>query len=221
MDLLVVRHGESEGNALGQLQGHFDSPLTPLGRAQARRAGAWLKAHGPRWSAAYASPLARAKETAEIIIGQTGYPEATLDDDLREVGAGDLEGLTRDDIWKRYPKFVDRGVTDLGDFAEFGGEGYEQVQARVHRLLARIESRHRAGADVVLVVAHGGILFQIVKAAVCVPVPRVCILQWGNCTATLLRFRERRRTYMAEVTWHVPIDLMGGGSGEESTGVFR
>ena len=101
MDLLFVRHGESEGNALGQLQGRIDSPLTPLGRAQARRVGAWLKQHGPRWSAAYASPLARARETAEIIIGQTGYPEATLDDDLREVGAGDLEGLTRDDIWKR------------------------------------------------------------------------------------------------------------------------
>jgi broad specificity phosphatase PhoE len=221
MDIILVRHGESEGNALGRLQGHVDSPLTPLGRAQARRVGGWLKVHAPRWAAAYASPLARAKETAGIICEQTGYTQSILDDDLREVGAGRLEGLTRDEIWSRYPRFAERQITELGDFAEFEGEAYEGVQERVRRVLARLESAHRAAADVVLVVAHGGILFQIVKAAVCVPVPRVCILQWGNCTATLLRFRERRRTYMAEVTWHVPLDLMGGGPAEESTGVFR
>jgi broad specificity phosphatase PhoE len=69
---------------------------------------------------------------------------------------------------------------------------------------------HKADADLVLLVAHGGINFQIVKAAVCVPVPRVCILHWGNCTTTQLRFRDRRDAYMAEVTWHVPIELMGG-----------
>jgi broad specificity phosphatase PhoE len=221
MHILLVRHGESEGNSLGQLQGHFDSPLTPLGRAQARRVGTWLKAQAPRWSAAYASPLARARETADIIAAQSGYPAPTHDDDLREVAAGSLEGLTREEIWKRHPRFVERTITDLGDFAEFGGEGYEDVQARVSRVLTRIQGRHRAGEDVVLVVAHGGIIFQLVKSVVCVPVPRVCILQWGNCTATLLRFRERRGTYMAEVTWHVPLELMGGGSGEESTGIFR
>jgi broad specificity phosphatase PhoE len=221
MDLLLVRHGESEGNALGQLQGHFDSPLTPLGRAQARRAGAWLKAQAPRWAAAYASPLARARETAAIIASQTGYSEPTHDDDLREVAAGELEGLNREQIWKKYPGYADRKITDLGDFSEFGGEGYDDVQGRIRRMLGRIEARHRPGSDVVLVVAHGGLLFQLVKSVVCVPVPRVCILQWGNCTATLLRFRERRGAFMAEVTWHVPIELMGGGSGEESTGVFR
>lgn len=221
MDLLLVRHGESEGNSLGQLQGHVDSPLTPLGRAQARRVGAWLKAQAPRWAAAYCSPLSRARETAEIITNQTGYPAALHDDDLREVAAGELEGLNRDQIWKKYPGYADRKITDLGDFAEFGGEGYDDLQARVGRFRERLERRHKPGADVVLVVAHGGLLFQLVKSVVCVPVPRVCILQWGNCTATLLRFRERRGTFMAEVTWHVPIDLMGMSSGEESTGVFR
>ncbi len=221
MDILLVRHGESEGNVLGRLQGHGDSPLTALGRAQARRLGGWLKVHGPRWSAAYASPLARARETAQLIAERSGFPAPTIEEDLREVCAGSLEGLTRDEIFKRHPHYIQRGITDLGDFGEFGGEAYDDVQARVRRVLARLEDRHRPGADVVLVVAHGGINFQIVKAAVCVPVPRVCILSWGNCTVALLRFRERRSTYMAEVAWHVPIDLMGGGSGEESTGVFR
>jgi broad specificity phosphatase PhoE len=221
MDILLVRHGESEGNVLGRIQGHVDSPLTDVGRAQAARLGKWLRARGLRWSTAYASPLARARDTAAILAEQTGFPAALPDEDLREVGVGQLEGLTRDEIFKRHPRFVDRAITDLGDFEEFGGEGYDAVQARAGRVLQRLEQRHRAGADVVLLVAHGGINFQIVKAAVCVPVPRVCILHWGNCTAALLRFRERRGTYMAEVTWHVPIDLMGGEEGAGSTGVFR
>jgi 2,3-bisphosphoglycerate-dependent phosphoglycerate mutase len=228
MDILLVRHGESESNLIGRLQGHQDSPLTPLGRAQAARLGEWLRARGLRWSAAYASPLSRARETASILAEKSGYPQAELDDDLREIAAGDLEGLTRDEMLKKYPGFIERKVTDLGDFAEFGGEGYEDVQARVARVLHKIDARHRKTADVVLLVAHGGINFQLVKTAVCIPVPRVCILHWGNCTSTLLRFRDRRGTYMAEVAWHVPVDLLSSFAvgnetpvGAESTGVFR
>jgi len=129
--------------------------------------------------------------------------------------------MTRDEIGRKYPTFLTRALADLGDFSEFGGETYDSVQSRVRRVLARLEKAHREGADRVLVVAHGGINFQLVKAAICVPVPSVCIMQWGNCTACLLRFRDRRDVYMADVAWHVPLELMGGGPGDGSTGVFR
>jgi broad specificity phosphatase PhoE len=222
MDLLLVRHGESEGNLAGRLQGSVDSPLTPLGRSQAARVGDWLKARGLRWTAAYASPLARARDTAGIIAEKTGWPAPILDEDLREVGAGSLESLTREEIFRKYPRFAERAITDLGDFEEFGGESYAGVQERVQRVLSKMLQRHKADADLVLLVAHGGINFQIVKAAVCVPVPRVCILHWGNCTAALLRFRDRRGTYMAEVGFHVPIELMGGQPSDGgSSGAFR
>jgi broad specificity phosphatase PhoE len=221
MDLLLVRHGESAGNLEGRLQGSVDSPLTPLGRSQAARLGEWLRARGLRWNAAYASPLSRARETAAIIAEKSGFTEAVVDEDLREVDAGSLESLTRDEIFKKHPRFIERSITDLGDFEEFGGEGYDAVQARVERVLARVEARHRVAADLVLIVAHGGINFQIVKRAVCVPVPRVCILRYGNCSTTLLQFRDRRGTYMAEVNFHVPIELMGGESGAGSSGAFR
>src|SRR5262249_44163795 len=162
----------------------------------------WLSETGFRWSAAYASPLSRARETAAIIARRTGFPEPTIDEDLAEVSVGSLEALTREDIEGRYPTFMTRAITDLGDFSEFGGESYDDVQARTRRMLEKLQKNHRAMADRVLVVAHGGINFQLVKAAICLPVPRVCILHWGNCTATLLRFRERRGIYMAEVAWH-------------------
>lgn len=221
MDLILVRHGESAGNLEGRLQGSIDSPLTPLGRSQAARVGEWLKARGLRWNAAYCSPLVRARDTAGIIAEKSGFGEAIVDEDLREVGAGNLESLTRDEIFKKYPRFIQRSITDLGDFEEFGGEGYEAVQARLRRFLTRVEARHRAGADLVLVVAHGGVNFQMVKASVCVPVPRVAILHYGNCSATMLRFRDRRGTYIGEVYFHVPIELMGGDSGDGSSGAFR
>jgi uncharacterized phosphatase len=221
MDILFVRHGESQNNFEGRLQGQNDSPLTEKGRAQAATLAGWLVERGFRWSAAYSSPLSRARETAEMLAAKTGYPRPVVDEDLAEVSVGLLEAMTRDEIGQRHPTFLSRAITDLGDFSEFGGESYDSVQTRTRRFLARLEKTHREGADQVLVVAHGGINFQIVKAAICLPVPRVCILQWGNCTASLLRFRERRGVYMAEVAWHVPLELIGSGQGAGTTAVFR
>lgn len=221
MDILLVRHGESEGNARGEIQGHSDAPLTEKGRSQAALAAEWLRARDLRWQAAYASPLARARDTARIIAETTGFPAPELDPDLREVGVGALEGLKREDIVHRFPHFMQRDITDLGDFEEFGGEGYPVVQARVDRFWDRMKTAHAQSADRVLVVAHGGINFQLVKSAVCIPVPRVCILTWGNCTVTLVRFRDRRGHFMGEIAWHVPLELMGGEAAPGTTGVFR
>jgi broad specificity phosphatase PhoE len=221
VDILFVRHGESENNANGRLQGRNDSPLTDRGRTQAATLAAWLLERGFRWSTAYASPLSRARETAEILAEKTGFPRPVVDEDLAEVSVGSLEALTRDEIGERYPTFMSRAIADLGDFSEFGGESYDSVQARTLRVLTRLQKTHREAADQVLVVAHGGMNFQMVKAAICLPVPRVCILQWGNCTASLLRFRERRGVYMADIAWHVPLELMGGAPAPGATAVFR
>src|SRR5260221_2634717 len=198
MDILLVRHGESEGNVLGRLQGHGDSPLTALGRAQARRLGGWLRVHGPRWSAAYAAPLAGARETAQLIAERSGFPVPTIEEDLREVCAGSLEGLTRDEIFKRHPHYIQRGITDLGDFGEFGGEAYDDVQARVRRVLARLEDRHRPGADVVLVVAHGGVHFPIVETAGGGSPSRGFLFFCGDLNGGLARLPGRRRAFTAE-----------------------
>jgi hypothetical protein len=66
----------------------------------------------------------------------------------------------------------------------------------------------------VLLVGHGGFHFQLAKSLICEPVPRVCILRITNCAATLIRLRERHATYMGELLWHIPVDLMGEGSRE-------
>jgi len=208
MDILLVRHGESEGNRDQKLQGSSDKPLTDKGRGQAKRLGAWLAARGARVDAAYCSPLSRAKETAAIITETAGLPEPTVLADVAEIHAGSLEDMTRDEIVDAHPEFLGRRLSSLGDFSDFGGESHADVMARVDRTIERFTEAHRHDRHRVLLVAHGGFNFHFTKALLCDPVPRLSMVRWGNCTATLIRLRERRGHYIGELTWHVPVELM-------------
>ena len=134
------------------------------------------------------------------------------------------KGSRRDNCRIGSPKSLTRRTKplhELGDFAEFGGESYENVQTRVRAFYAKLEAEHRASADRVAIVGHGGFNYQLLKMLVCEPVPRVCIVRMGNCSATLVRLRERRGTYRGELVWHVPVELMGGASGEGAARIFR
>jgi broad specificity phosphatase PhoE len=221
MDLLLVRHAESEGNALGLMQGHQDFPLSEQGRGQALRLGSWLAAQGIRWDHAYCSPLLRAHETATIVCDANGHPAPELEPDLMELAAGTLEGLDRGQMAERFPLFLQRRVTEIGDFAEFGGESYDEVQIRAQRLLDRLVAAHRAAETKLLLVGHGGFHFQLLKLLICLPVPRICIVRMSNACASMVHLRERRGTFMGELMWHVPVDLMGVPSGEGSSAIFR
>jgi len=218
---MLLRHGESEGNAAGRMQGRRDFPLSALGREQAARAGEFLATQGHPFAAVYVSPLKRAFETARIVFDQGVLPEPQVDAELPEIGAGQLEGLNELEIRERYPEFMERSLTETGDFSRYGGEGYADVQARVRSVVARLEARHRSAEERVLLVGHGGFHYQLAKALLCEPVPRVCILKMGNCTVSLVRMRERRGLYLGELVFHVPVELMGGTSGEGAARLFR
>ena len=221
MEIMLLRHGESEGNAQGRMQGRRDYPLSPLGREQATRAASFIASTGLSLSAVYVSPLLRAFQTAGIVAASCAIPEPVIDEELHEIAAGSLEGMNEADIREAYPPFMRRPLRETGDFSEYGGESYDDVQARVSRVLARLEARHRQAEERVLLVGHGGFQYQLVKALLCEPVPRVCILKFGNCTVSLLRMRERRGLYMGELVFHVPVELMGGISGEGAARFFR
>jgi probable phosphoglycerate mutase len=220
MELLIVRHGESVANAEGRMQGQRDYPLSELGRQQAELLGRFLAGFGLKFDAAYTSPLTRARATASVLTSALGLPEAELAPELSELHAGGLQGLTHAEISESFPGFMQRGLTGLGDFSEYGGESYEEVQARIRRLVERWHARHREPAHRILAVAHGGTNFHLVKALVCEPVPRVMSLKFGNCTSTLVRMRQRRGHYLGEVVFHLPINLLGAIAGEGLVGVF-
>jgi 2,3-bisphosphoglycerate-dependent phosphoglycerate mutase len=151
--LLLVRHGETDWNADGRLQGQTDTPLSDFGRDQARRLAKELESE--EIEAIYASDLSRARETAEIVGERLGLP-IVLDPDLREKDWGTWEGLSA----------VER------DRVEFVGESTEAHQERMLRALRRISERH-AGAGRVLVVTHGGSMRRVQTAALGMALPVV------------------------------------------------
>lgn len=205
LEIVVVRHGESKANAEARMQGRFDSPLNDRGRAQAHVVGRWFASQGILWDVAFCSPLLRASETAQIISHAACGSPPRVDPDLAEVAAGKLEGLNAEQIAQRFPSYPARKLEELGDFAEYGGESYADIQARAERVISRVS----ALSGRVLLVAHGGFNFHLVKRLICLPVPRVCVLRMDNCSATMLRLRERRGMRIGEVVWHVPLELMG------------
>jgi broad specificity phosphatase PhoE len=150
--LILVRHGETDWNADGRLQGHTDRPLSDFGRRQARELAEELA--GEQLEAVYASDLSRARETAEILGERLGLPVA-LDPDLREKDWGTWEGLSS----------VER------DRVEFVGESTKEHAERMLRALRRIAERHPGGR--VLVVTHGGSMRRVQAAALGMALPVV------------------------------------------------
>jgi probable phosphoglycerate mutase len=144
LTLLLVRHGQSEWNAAGRMQGQTAHvPLTELGHAQAAAAARELAALQP--GALLSSDLLRAVQTAEHCAARTGLPVATTPA-LREQGYGALEGRPSRELWD---------VVDWTDphWSAEGGESLAQLHARVATFLE--ELRARPPADVVAVVTHG------------------------------------------------------------------
>jgi alpha-ribazole phosphatase/probable phosphoglycerate mutase len=155
MRWFLVRHGETEWNAVGRMQGQTDIPLSDVGRAQASRTGQRLASVS--FGAAYASDLSRASETAAILLDE-GRPVVTHDEDLREVHYGAAEGRTWADL-----RSVDAelyryigGLTQDVDYAPAGGESVRQLFDRQLRFVGRTAQMQTSGD--VLVVAHGGSL---------------------------------------------------------------
>jgi probable phosphoglycerate mutase len=149
--LLLARHGETDWNRDGRWQGHTDTPLNERGRDQARELAAQLA--GEPIAAVYASDLARARETAEIVAASLGL-EVRADPRLREIHFGGWEGLTTVEIEERFPDEVARWRADDGSNAFAGGETYAQMGERVVDALSEIAATHPGQA--VLVILHGG-----------------------------------------------------------------
>jgi broad specificity phosphatase PhoE len=216
MELTLIRHGQSTANRDGIVQGQLDTQLSELGLRQAGHVGSWLRQRALHWDAVYCSTLQRARDTARVIAEQLGREAPIEDPDLQEIYMGQMQGKSAQELRDQYPDFYAGGLQTVGDYAQFGGESYEGVQVRVARVIERLFERHRASEHRVLIVSHGAFLFQLAKALICQPVPRVAMLRFSNCSVTQLRLRERRGTYIGEIECHLSIDLLGG---EASRGV--
>jgi len=148
--ILFVRHGQSEWNAEGRWQGQADIPLTDLGRKQAFAA---TKSLGT-FDVIAASPLLRAAETAYIFSNELGIGPIIPVPELVERSAGEWSGLTRDDIAREWPGYLDE------DKRPPNYEDDDSLWARVEVGLGVIFDMLGPN-DEALVVAHGGLIYLL------------------------------------------------------------
>lgn len=157
--VFLVRHGATVLSAEDRYAGSVDAALSDEGQAQSAALGARLA--GEPVGAAYASPLARAQDTARAIVAGRGIAVAE-EPDLRETDHGHWEGMTRHEVQSRFPDEYTRWERDPFTFAPKGGETGLQVLARALPAFLRIVGGHPDGS--VLVVSHKATIRLVIGA---------------------------------------------------------
>ncbi len=151
----LFRHGESQWNAEGRWQGQGDPSLTETGRRQVQRAAQTLarSQEPPRIQKMFSSDLKRAAQSAEI-LGEALGLQPQFDSRLRELDVGEWEGLSHDEISKRWP--ADYAAFRAGDteIRLGGAESWALLTARFRKALGELAQAHRG--QKLLLVAHGG-----------------------------------------------------------------
>ena len=156
----MIRHGETAWNAEGRVQGQTDVPLSATGEAQARALVAALA--GERFTALYASDLARVRQTAAPAARALGL-EVRLDAGLRERHYGKFETLTYAEARERHPQEFARFKAKEPDYDFGSGESLLAFNARAIACVAAIARRH--AGEAVLVFTHGGVLEMVHRHA--------------------------------------------------------
>ncbi len=156
MEIVLVRHAESEGNRLKVIQGRTDYHLSEMGEKQAELTGKALA--GFKADKIYCSPMLRARQTAEAIGNQQGATPEVLDD-LREIDLGILEGLTFPEVKDKYPEVFESLSKGALFHSAPEAESEESVKQRARAAVGFLAaSKHER----LIVVAHLGILERVI-----------------------------------------------------------
>jgi broad specificity phosphatase PhoE len=206
MPIYLVRHAESKGNERQVLQGSLDFDLTARGVEQATALARWLSELGVRPGRVFCSPQRRTVRTAAIIAGELGGPAPVVHQDLREIEAGQLQGLTLKEILADYPDFGRSSRFEPRDTSSWGMESSESLNGRVEHFRALIEERH--GSEQVLAVSHGGVIYALVKHWCGWPVPRQFFTRMSNCCCYKLELRESEGRSYGELQWFVSLEII-------------
>ncbi len=184
--ILLARHGETEWNKIGRVQGWTDIGLSAAGEAQAARLAERLR--GTKLAGVYSSELSRARQTAAPIAAQHDTAVQTLPG-LREKGYGKWEGLTREDLerdwaalWHQYHtlRVLEAVVPE--------GETWPEVCLRTVEALQTILAAHPGADETVLLVGHGGSARALVLEALQAPLPTLLRLHLDNASLSRLDF---------------------------------
>ena len=156
MKLYIIRHGQTDWNVEGKIQGRQDIPLNDMGRRQARALAEGMESRPV--AAVYSSPQKRAMETAETLARAQGMAVIPVPE-LAEIGYGDWEGRTASDILAKERKLYEEWWQHPATVAPPGGETLNQVDVRCKKAWERIKGEMKGDTAVV---AHGGTLAHFI-----------------------------------------------------------
>lgn len=193
--LIFIRHGETDWNFEGRMQGQKDIPLNATGEGQASGNGARLKAYlerealSPETLDFVASPLGRTRATMELLRGAMGLDSQAyrLEDQLREITFGDWEGFTLEELADEEQDRILQRRADKWGFVPPGGESYEMLAERIGTWLKTVDRPS-------VVVSHGGV-FRVLRGLlegrdkVSVPkldVPQDKVFVWRDSRFTVI-----------------------------------
>jgi probable phosphoglycerate mutase len=186
--VLLIRHGQSRGNAEGRFGGHSPTPLSELGHRQAEATARALASE--RVTALYSSDLLRAVQTAEPLARATGL-EITETPALRERSVGLMEGLTFEEAAAAHPEEYAALLRRDFEHVLAGGESYRQLLDRASAELDRAVERHRGGT--LALFSHTGticILALHLMGALDAPTLKPVWLSSSNCGITRFELRS-------------------------------
>ncbi len=199
MKLILVRHGQTESNKLGRIQGVNNSPLTDVGREQAEAAARALASNAP--FALYSSPLPRALQTAEA-IGSRADTQPVEVKELIEMDVGEFEGLSGPQLRERFPDVMRSWDEDPAATVMPSGESLYDVRDRAWPVVRSLAERHDSGT--VVAVTHNFTIHTIVCAALDMPLNNFRKLRIDLGSITRLEITPARTTLISlNETWHL------------------
>ena len=203
--VVIIRHGQSQGNAEGRFGGHTDTPLSPRGRKQAQATAKALASE--KFTAIYSSDLPRAIETASPLAKLTGVKLETTDA-LRERSVGVMEGLTFEEAAEQHPEQYQALLRRDFEHVLSGGESYRQTLDRASRMLDEAIEQHRGGR--IALFAHTGticILILHLMGALDAPDLKPVWIATANCG--IARFDLRDDGFIRVLTLNDTRHLVG------------
>jgi alpha-ribazole phosphatase len=175
--LLLIRHGAPHDDGRGRCYGSLDIGLSDVGRRQSEALAARLE--DAPISLVVSSPRARAKETAAT-LGR----DARIDQRLRELDFGALEGRRFEEIEREQPDLYRRWMTEPTRVRFPGGEGFEDVRSRTAAAISELVNSSGDGA--IAVVTHAGVVRAALADALALPSERIFRFDVGYCRVTVV-----------------------------------
>ena len=185
----LVRHGATEWNAQGRIQGQSDPSLNASGKRQARRLG--MRLASVPFAEARCSDLRRCSETAAAIL--LGRNDVRLQEmpELREKNFGAWEGLTFREVEAGYPNLYRNWLTAADpSFAPPGGESDLQLYSRADTVVDRLRETRTGSGGNLLVVTHGGTLRALIARLLGLPAQKMWKFRFANTGLSVVNVFE-------------------------------